>query len=309
MPITEDASAPATVTSSTNVATTASFTPAANSLLVAIANAGNNTGVGTITCPVTDSLGSTWTLLKRTNTDPVNGAGSTEVWAMDAGASPAARTVTATGTGGANAVGTSLCVKVLTGAKPVASVLGTSANPNGGNNYTIALTTTTTGSLVVGGLSRITSAVTLTANGSTTAWQSVSDGTNTETYGAWRALNLTGTPGADTYGYTNAAAAAQVLVAVELLAATGGDTSPSTIWIPGFMTQGYPGFPAFLQSQANPSWQLYDTGAAAAAAGLSGIAVAAQHSETGTTGVKGALAAGAAAQRTTATGSGTKATT
>ncbi len=231
MPITEDASAPATVTSSTNVATTASFTPAANSLLVAIANAGNNTGVGTITCPVTDSLGSTWTLLKRTNTDPVNGAGSTEVWAMDAGASPAARTVTATGTGGANAVGTSLCVKVLTGAKPVASVLGASANPNGGNDYTIALTTTAAGSLVVGGLSRITSNVTLTANGSTTAWQSFSDGPNTETYGAWRALNLTGTPGAGTYGYTNAAAAAQVLVAVELLAATV-DSPKEPIFVP-----------------------------------------------------------------------------
>src|SRR6266498_2712278 len=121
MAIAEDASAPAAVTSTGTTTTTASFTPVANSLLVAIANAGNNTGAGTITCPVTDSLGSTWTLLKRTNIDLVNGAGSTEVWAMDAGASPAARTVTVTGTGGANAVGVSLCVKVLTGAKPVAS--------------------------------------------------------------------------------------------------------------------------------------------------------------------------------------------
>jgi hypothetical protein len=296
MPITEDASAPAAVTSTTNVATTGSFTPAANSLIIAIANAGNNTGAGTITCPVTDSLGSSWTLLKRSNTDPVNSAGSSEVWAMDAGSSPSARTVTATGTGGANAVGTSLCVKVLTGANPVASVLGASANPNGGNNYTIALTTTTAGSLVIGGLSRLTTNVTLTANGSTTAWQSVSDATNTETYGAWRAVNLTGTPGADTYGYTNTTAAAQVLVAVELLAGASTEVSrpsarPGKTWKRRFKHR-----------------QILAAAPVVAAAGAIGDGVVAQRSATESTGVKAISGAGMGAQHTSSAAAGSKQT-
>src|SRR5689334_11973444 len=63
--ITEDPSAPAAVTSTTTTVTTASFTPAANSLLVAVSIAGNNTGSGTITTTVTDSLGSTWTRVAR----------------------------------------------------------------------------------------------------------------------------------------------------------------------------------------------------------------------------------------------------
>jgi hypothetical protein len=64
--ILEDASSPAPVhTAGGLTATTASFTPVANSTLVAIAECGNNTGSGVMTCPVTDSLGSTWLLLKR----------------------------------------------------------------------------------------------------------------------------------------------------------------------------------------------------------------------------------------------------
>src|SRR6266496_1049243 len=150
--ITEDPSAPPSVhTAGGLTATTASFTPVVGSTLVAIAECGNNTGSGTMTCPVTDSLGSTWTLLKRANSPGGNG-GSAEVWAMDAGASPAARTVTVTGTGGAQAVGTSLTVRVLTGANPAATILGASATVLGSTAYSIAITPTTLGSLIVGGL-------------------------------------------------------------------------------------------------------------------------------------------------------------
>jgi hypothetical protein len=105
---------PAPVATSVATATTASFTPAANSLLVAVAVCGSS-GTGIETCPVTDSLGSTWTLLKRANTN--NFAGTAEIWVLDAGSSPAARTVTATITG-STGVGVALTVKVLTGANP-----------------------------------------------------------------------------------------------------------------------------------------------------------------------------------------------
>jgi hypothetical protein len=208
--------APAAVTATTTSATTASFTPPANTLLVAVAECGNTTGTGTVTAPVTDSLSSSWTLLHRANGD---GNGSTEVWAMDTGSSPAARTVTVTGTGGAQAIGVALNVTVLAGTKPAATVEGASAAANATTAYTVTITTTAAGSLVVGGITRWISAVTLVTDAATRSWQSVSDATNTESYGAWRAAAVTGTPGATTFGYTNAAAASNSLVAVELLAA------------------------------------------------------------------------------------------
>jgi hypothetical protein len=213
--IIEDSSAPAAVTSTTTTVTSASFTPLATSLIVAIGICGNTTGTGTLTAPITDSLGSTWTLLKRANTA---GGGSAEVWGLDSGASPSARTVTVTGTGGANAIGVALCVKVLVGAKPATTVAGAS-NSITGTAYTIALTSTTIGAMVVGALVDNQVAGALTVNTNTTVWQSVSDTTDTEKYGAWRAITLVSTPGALTYGYTNTAADNQNIAAVELLPA------------------------------------------------------------------------------------------
>lgn len=203
--------------STTTAFTSANFIPAANSLIVAIGIAGNNTGSGTITAPITDSLGSTWTLLRRANGA---GAGSAEVWAMDAGGSPATRTVTVTGTGGANAVGVALTILVLTGMNPVASVLGADNGVANTTANTISLTTTTVDSMVYGGyVNIVTSTGALTPNANTTALQSVLDTTRTEKYGTWSSVAPTVTPGATTYGYTNSAANNQAIVAVELLPA------------------------------------------------------------------------------------------
>jgi hypothetical protein len=217
--ITEHGSAPAPVlaTGISTTATTASFTPVANSLLIAIACGGGGTAVQTV--PVTDSLGSTWTLLKRANTN--NFAGVTEIWVMDAGASPAARTVTATLTG-SDGAGISLCVKVLTGAQPAATCLGGFTVVNSTTAYTISITTTTAGSLACAGLVDSTGSGALTANGITTAWQSENDGTDGHKLAAFRATSLTGTPGATVIGFTNGAANNQAIVAVEILPATGG---------------------------------------------------------------------------------------
>ena len=214
--IIEDSSAPAAVTSTTTSVTTASFTPAANSLLIAVATCGNNTGSGTVTAPVTDSLSSSWTLLKRANG---SGNGSTEIWALDAGASPAARTVTVTGTGGANAIGVALCVKVLRNAAPAASCLGAFTVTGTTTAYTINITPATLGSLLAGGLVDIVASGALTLNGVTTSWQSVSDTTDTEKYGAFRATALTTSLSQATLGYTNTAGDNQSIVAVEILPA------------------------------------------------------------------------------------------
>lgn len=218
LPITEHASAPNVVAGFTSTVTTSPFTPPANSLLICISTVGNTSGAGTLTAPVTDSLGSTWTLLKRAN---ASGTGSNEVWAMNAGASPASRTVTVTGTTGVNATGVACCVKVLLNAGSLAGQTGATASFAGTTAYSISLTTTTVGSLVVGGLVNIITDVgALLPNAITTAWQAVLDNSNTEKYGAWRATNLTVTPGSATYGYTNAATNNQSMAAVEILPPT-----------------------------------------------------------------------------------------
>jgi hypothetical protein len=139
--------------------TTASFTPVANSLLIAEVTVGNSTGSGLTTGAITDSLSSTWTLLKRSN---ISGSGCSEVWGMDAGASPAARTVTLTGTASVGQ-GTVLTVKVLTGAAAVASCLGASV-AQGTTATSASITTTTAGSYVAGGVSHSEANVALTAN-------------------------------------------------------------------------------------------------------------------------------------------------
>jgi hypothetical protein len=212
--IIEDPSAPAVVTGSGTTATTASFTPVANSLIVALAAGGAGSAVET--CPVTDSLGSTWTLLKRANTN--NFAGVAEVWVLDAGASPAARTVTATITG-STGVGVALTVKVLTGAKNAAACLGGFTVTPTTTAYSVSVTTTTVDSLACGVLMDSTSSGALTANGISTAWQAFSDVSNGHKAGTFRATNLTTTPGATVIGFSNTAANNQAVVGVEILAA------------------------------------------------------------------------------------------
>jgi hypothetical protein len=213
--IVEDGSAPAAATGPGTTAVTNSFTPAANSLLVAVAACGGGSAVET--CPVTDSLGSTWTLLKRANTN--NFAGATEIWVLDAGPAPAARTVTATITG-SNGLGVALTVKVLTGAQPAATCLGGFTVVPTTTAYTISITTTTTGSLACAGLVDSTASGALTGpNGATTSWQAFSDTGNGHKYGTFRATALTGVPGATVIGYTNTAANNQAIVAVEILPA------------------------------------------------------------------------------------------
>jgi hypothetical protein len=212
MAIAESGTAPASVQSATNVATTASFTPVANSLLIAEVTVGNSTGSGLTTGAITDSLSSTWTLLKRSN---ISGSGCSEVWGMDAGASPAARTVTLTGTASVGQ-GTVLTVKVLTGAAAVASCLGASV-AQGTTATSASITTTTAGSYVAGGVSHSEANVALTANGSTTLDSNFADASNGSSYATFHATSLTGTPGAIILGLSTATSANYVIALAEIL--------------------------------------------------------------------------------------------
>jgi hypothetical protein len=206
--IAEDASAPAATGGTTTAATTASFTPAANSLLVAIAVVGNSSGASARTGTLSDSLTSTWTLKASLSVTAIPWVG---VWMMDAGASPAARTVTITGTGGTNAKGTSIAVKVLTGAAALASQTGNaSASSGAGTTPSIAITPTTTGSYLVHGLGYNGTSVTLTVNASSTSLRIAADATNAEAYGIVKGTAAGTASSAVTLGFSNTGLVAQM---------------------------------------------------------------------------------------------------
>jgi endoglucanase len=210
------ASSPAVVSGSGTTVTTASYTPTANSLLVALVAVGNPPGTATATTgAVTDSLGSTWTMKRRQN--GTSGVGSAEVWMLDIGASPAARTITLTG----SKSGVLLAVLCVTGAQPVASQTGATAVSASTTANTISITPTATGSYIVGVAAETVVDYAVVAAASTTLIGSLDDVNNGGAYGAWRSTNTTTVASAQTYGVTPAPANETEKVAVEVLAAAG----------------------------------------------------------------------------------------
>jgi len=205
--VTEDASTPTAVTATGTSVTTASFTPPAGSLMVAIVSVGNASGSGTQTGSVTDSQTGTWALVKRQSG---SGTACSEIWTRTA--TGGSLTVTLTGTSS----GVQLAVRVTNGTG-TGAIAGSAPTA-----YQAAITTTTTGSLVYGAVADEVGAVTLAANGSTSNIKATSDGTNGETYGAFKAAATTGTPGSITLGYSTTASNAAQIVLVEIKPPAGG---------------------------------------------------------------------------------------
>jgi hypothetical protein len=218
--IAETANAPAATGGTTTAVTSASFTPTASSLLVAVCVIGNSTGSGTVTGTLSDSLTGAWTLVKRQN---AAGLASSEVYVQDVGASPAARTVTLTGTGGTNAKGTSLVVKNLTGAAAAASQTGVTVGSTAGTTAALSITPGATGSYLVHALGYNPSSLTLTANANSTSLRATADATNGETYGICKGTNASTASTAVSLGWTNTGltSGSAVQVAAEILASTG----------------------------------------------------------------------------------------
>jgi len=192
--------------------TTGSFTPASNTLLVAYCSMGNGAGSASSLGTVTDSLSGTWTRLAG---DASATGGVAEIWCRDIGASPSAMTVTYD-PGGSAASGLDIICKWYGGAALTASQPGATATLGGTTAYTLAITTTTTGSLVAGAYGRATDAQTLVANGSTTILGQV-NGSSGDTAALFRATSQTGTPGSTTLGFTNAASGANRMALAEIL--------------------------------------------------------------------------------------------
>lgn len=193
--------------------TSASFTPTAGTLLVAcvgIANGNDVAGAGS--SAITDTGSHTWHLLKR----QANSAHATaEVWVAD-NASTSAITVTATSQ---ISLQIDLCLQVIAynGAAAFASQTGATAGANDAG--TVAITTTVTGSQVVGGYGFSSTVATLTAAAATTIIGQ-NNGSAGDTDAAFKATSLTGTPGSTTLGCTEGALATQAIAFAEIVPAS-----------------------------------------------------------------------------------------
>lgn len=157
-----EAGGTAYATANATTITSASFTPANGSLLVAFCSMGNGTGGASSLGAVTDSLGGTWT---RLSGEASASGGVAEIWARDI-ATGAAMTVTYD-PGGAGASGLNLACFWYTNAAPVAQQPGVTAVNGGGTSYATSITTTVAGSMVAGALGRASDAQTLIPNADT----------------------------------------------------------------------------------------------------------------------------------------------
>ncbi len=221
MGIVDTGNAPAATAASADTVTSASFTPSASSLLVALVACGQN-GTGAEVCTVSDSLTSAWTFLYRLNVNGGTDYGSAEVWMQDIGLAPAARTVTLAGTA-PNGEGVGLVVKNFTGAALTANQNG--AHPNlavgAGGAAQISITPTVIGSWLGMVLSYSGAGLTLAANATSTALLAFDDTTLGETYGAaTSSAGLTTSLTAVSVGFSTTLAVAQgTIQAIEVVPA------------------------------------------------------------------------------------------
>jgi hypothetical protein len=222
-----ETTSPAYVTSNATTVTTASFTPANNSLLVAMAASGNGSrGVSSLGT-VTDSLGGSWT---RIASDFLSGDSISEVWIRDV-VTGAAMTVTYD-PGGTGASGQSLKVQVLTGAKPVAQQTGGRFSANGTINYTGTITTTLPNSRVYGSYSRPTDEYTLLPFNSNTTVYGQIHGTAIDFAAAFKSTNAIASTGNIELGFDGEPVVGDNYIAMaEILATNQAADDPTTAYL------------------------------------------------------------------------------
>lgn len=238
MAITEDASTPAiatvsdagTSTASTKTITSASFSPPANTLLVALVNGGwGNSATNAEAASVTDSVGGTWTAGPAAVGTNTSARGVGAVFYRYLSSAPGAMTVTATVTNMCG--GRQLAVRVLNGAasNQTGAGTGTSVFTTATTSGTVSVTTTVTGSVVYGVNDNCGNASAFTASGTTSVLASgdFNDTADTVRLVSWKATSATGTPGATTFGVTWTTAAVNNVAAMEILPQTSTTFSGS----------------------------------------------------------------------------------
>lgn len=228
MAISEDtANQPVAVHSTTKTATTASFSPQANTLLVVCVAVDGPTS-GATTVAVSDSLSGSWTLLKRQNTISASAlGGSAEVWCQYFASAPGSMTVTAAWSTGLNAG--NLVVRSLLGA--ASSQTGATGGTGGAVVAPSAtLTPTQIGSWVYGACLDYTTNASMTALGTTSLIDQFQDSTNGDTWAVFKGAASTSSLSSTTYGFSNANTAYNT-AAAEILAASAAVTPPPPVII------------------------------------------------------------------------------
>lgn len=220
MALVESAGA-AWATNAGNSVTSGSYTPTANLLQVALCCLGNGNN-GTIASPaISDTASGSWTLLASAVTTTGPGAW---VYCKDAGASPAAQTVTFGLTAGVDNTG--IIVRQFASAKPAAQQNGVTASTGSSavTAVTKAITPLTTGSQVVGAYGFSTTGRAVTANAATSIYGQNTI-TSNDTIASLEAVSLSTASTPITLGWTNATggsncfALAEILPSVAVLAA------------------------------------------------------------------------------------------
>jgi hypothetical protein len=217
----EDASSPAVIASISGgnplITTTASFTPPAGSLLVAMAISGRSSGALQTAITITSSPAQTWTVAANAQGAGADNGGTAQIAYTYLAAAPGATTVTASMTNVSS--GRSFLVKVITGAAVSQSGAGVNTRVQAtiSTDGTISVTTTAPGSLVYGASDAIDGNSALTLNGATTLLNDFSNTTQASRYTHWKSAAVTVTPGATTLGGTYAAARKSSIAALEIL--------------------------------------------------------------------------------------------
>lgn len=228
MAISEDTSnQPAAVhVSAATAATTASFSPQAATLQVALVAANGANNVAT-TVVMSSTVAGTWTLLKRENVNTgITTGGTTEVWCRYFSSAPGSMTVTATWSTGQT--GGNLVVRSLLGA---ASTQTGASGGTGGDNVapTATLTPTVLGSWIYGASLAWVSAITFTANAASSIVDQFVDSTNGGTWATFKGAASTSSLVSTAYGFSNGTASYNTAGAEILPAATTPTPSPVII--------------------------------------------------------------------------------
>jgi hypothetical protein len=254
MPITEHGSTPAVVTG-TGVGNlvTAAFTPPAGTLLIALVAAGyaNSPTVPGITI---SGGGGTWTAGPTQGSSGGTFFGRVSIFYRWLDVAPGSTSVTATYT---NLVGGRfMAVRVLSGA--AASQVGAGSATRditvGTTAWTQSITTTRFGSQVYGVCDDpVANDVLTAAANSTLVGAAFQNATDSISCAACKATATTGTPGATTLGFTNAASQLGVLALFEVLPDAGGSGSrqPVHMFHPG-RTPGFQWLQPQLQRDTIP---------------------------------------------------------
>lgn len=223
MGITQDASTPAVAQNATAsgnaTATTASFSPPAGLLLVAIISVDYGGTLSSITC--TDSGSHSWT--QKVSNIPASTHNAGAIFELQLPPAAVGSITVSGASSGASVNGASVQTQVLVlgGAATVqtSAATGTGGSSTSQSSGSASVTTTLNGSWVVIGGAVNTPETTVTPNGNTVTITNWQDATGGDTVLSGKQASPTGTPGATAFGWSWTTASTWAFAAAEILPA------------------------------------------------------------------------------------------